>query len=158
MPVTLWGQRVNYHDWTCILGCYLKNCVSHFVLTLVFLSMFFNHVNCTYSKLYLNTNFFVIFVHLIGLNYILFQIEQLFKFVIQNNSLWLVCVKKIDRNFVVWPQASQAHVFRKKQTVNSWKCHTLCDLVWSYERNHWEFEHVIRNCMGNEIWLIYKDK
>ena len=42
--------------------------------------------------------------------------------------------------------------------INSWKCHILCDLVLNYERNRWEFEHIIRNSMGNEISSIYKMK
>ena len=46
----------------------------------------------------------------------------------------------------------------KKQTINSWKCHMLCDSVLTYGRNRWEFERVIRNSMGNEIWSIYNDK
>ena len=31
-------------------------------------------------------------------------------------------------------------------------------LVLTYGRNCWEFEHVIKNSMGNEIWSIYNDK
>ena len=46
----------------------------------------------------------------------------------------------------------------KKQTISSWKRHMLCDSVLTYGRNRWEFEHVIRNSMGNEIWSIYNDK
>ena len=46
----------------------------------------------------------------------------------------------------------------KKQTINLWKCHMLCDSVLTYGRNRWEFERVIRNSMGNEIWSIYYDK
>ena len=46
----------------------------------------------------------------------------------------------------------------KKQTINSWKRHALCDWVLSYQGNRWEFEYVIRNSMGNEIWSIYSDK
>ena len=38
------------------------------------------------------------------------------------------------------------------------KRHALCDSVLTYERNSWEFEHVIRNKTGNEIWSIYNDK
>ena len=34
----------------------------------------------------------------------------------------------------------------------------LSDLVLTYGRNRWVFEHVIRNSMGNEIWSIYNDK
>ena len=33
----------------------------------------------------------------------------------------------------------------KKPTINLWNCYTLCDLMWSYEKNHWEYEHVIKN-------------
>ena len=47
---------------------------------------------------------------------------------------------------------------KKKQMINSWKPHALCDSVLSYDRNHWEFEHVIRNSMGNKIWSIYNNK
>ena len=42
----------------------------------------------------------------------------------------------------------------KKQTISSWKRHMLCDSVLTYGRNRWEFEHVIRNSMANEIWSI----
>ena len=38
----------------------------------------------------------------------------------------------------------------KKSTINSWKRHTLCDSVLSYERNRWKFEHVLRN--RNSFW------
>ena len=33
------------------------------------------------------------------------------------------------------PQVTQAHVSRKKQTINSWKSQALCDSVLIYERN-----------------------
>ena len=46
----------------------------------------------------------------------------------------------------------------KKQTINSWKRHVLCDSALTYGRNRWNIEHVIRNSMGNEIWSIYHDK
>ena len=46
----------------------------------------------------------------------------------------------------------------KKPTINSWTRHALYNSVLSYERNRWKFEHVIRNSMGNGIWLIYNDK
>ena len=46
----------------------------------------------------------------------------------------------------------------KKPTTNSYTRHALCDLVLSYERDRWKFEHVIRNSMGNELWSIYNDK
>ena len=47
---------------------------------------------------------------------------------------------------------------KKKQMINSWKPRALCDSVLSYDRNHWEFEHVIRTSMGNKIWSIYNNK
>ena len=47
---------------------------------------------------------------------------------------------------------------KKKPMIDSWKRHKLCDLVLSYKRNCWKFEHRIRNSMGNEICLIYNDK
>ena len=46
----------------------------------------------------------------------------------------------------------------KKQTTNSWKRHMLCDSMLTYGRNRWEFEHVIRNSVGKEIWSIYNDE
>ena len=46
----------------------------------------------------------------------------------------------------------------KKQAINSWKRHMLCDSVLTYGRNCWEFEHVTKNSMGNEIWSIYNNK
>ena len=46
----------------------------------------------------------------------------------------------------------------EKKPTNSWKRHSLCDTVLSYERNRWKFEHVVRNSMKNEIWSIYNDK
>ena len=46
----------------------------------------------------------------------------------------------------------------KKQMINSWKRHALCDWVLRYKWNSWEFEHVMRNSMGNGIWSIYIDK
>ena len=58
---------------------------------------------------------------------------------------------------LVTPQASQAHVSRKSK----WLIHgsvTYCVIRCCYERNHWEFEHVIRNSMGNEISSINKMK
>ena len=54
---------------------------------------------------------------------------------------------------MIYPQAAQAHI-----SINSWMHHALCDLVLSYERNRWKFEHITRNSMGNEIWSIYNDK
>ena len=46
----------------------------------------------------------------------------------------------------------------KKRTINLWKHHALREVGLSYKRNRWEFEHVARNSMGNEIWSIYNDK
>ena len=61
-------------------------------------------------------------------------------------------------NILVTPQASQAHVLRKSKQLINESITLLCDLVLSYKRNHWEFEHVIRNSMGNKISSIYKMK
>ena len=38
----------------------------------------------------------------------------------------------------------------KKQTINSWKRHVLCDWALSNERNRWEFEHVIGIVWGTK--------
>ena len=54
--------------------------------------------------------------------------------------------------------SSPSSSLERKKTINSWKCHALCDSVLSCESNRWEFEHVIRNNMGNEILSIYNDK
>ena len=51
----------------------------------------------------------------------------------------------------------QVHVSRKSKRLIH-QCHGLCDSVLSYKRNSWEFEHIIKNRMGNEIWSIYNDK
>ena len=46
----------------------------------------------------------------------------------------------------------------KKQKINSRKRHAFCNSVLTYDRNRWEFEHVIRSSTGNEIWSIYFNK
>ena len=38
----------------------------------------------------------------------------------------------------------------KKQTIDSWKRHALCDSVLTYERNRWEFDHVTRIAWGTK--------
>ena len=44
--------------------------------------------------------------------------------------------------FARWPTGGLSFCLEKKQTINSWKRHTLWNSVLSYERNRWEFEHV----------------
>ena len=44
--------------------------------------------------------------------------------------------------FARWPTGGPSSCLEKKQTINSWKRHTLWDSVLSYERNRREFEHV----------------
>ena len=41
---------------------------------------------------------------------------------------------------------------------NSWTRHALCDLVLSYKRDRWKFEHIIRHSMRNKMWLIYNNR
>ena len=57
-----------------------------------------------------------------------------------------------------WVTGGPSSRLERKQTINSWKDHVLCDSVLSFERNRWEFEHAVRISMGNEIWSIYNDK
>ena len=44
-----------------------------------------------------------------------------------------------------WITGSPSSRLERKQTINSWKCHALCDMVLSYKSNRWEFQHIVRN-------------
>ena len=57
--------------------------------------------------------------------------------------------------FTVFTTGVLSSRLEKKQTINSWKRHVLCDLALSNERNRWTR---YRNSMRNEIWSIYNDK
>ena len=57
---------------------------------------------------------------------------------------------------VAYGTGGSSSFLKKKPMINSWKRHKLCDLVLSYKRNCWKFEHIIRNSMGNETVNILK--
>ena len=52
--------------------------------------------------------------------------------------------------FTVFTTGVLSSRLEKKQTINSWKRHVLCDLALSNERNRWEFEHVIGIVWGTK--------
>ena len=67
-------------------------------------------------------------------------------------------IQHLGENFTDITTGDPSSRLEKKPTIDSWKRHALCDSVFSYEKNRWKFEEVIRNSIGNVIWLIYNNK
>ena len=54
-------------------------------------------------------------------------------------------IQHLGENFTDITTGGPSSRLEKKPTIDSWKRHALCDSVFSYEKNRWKFEEVIRN-------------